>query len=168
MRHWALGERLGRCCCRGREAMTRLQVSQARLGQRDVVREEGAVLAWHQRWVENVHLQADGTAGPHQSSNWGWLSGAATARCGHLSSHQRRETPGVSQRLRGLKPEWKRQNPGPGRACGRVLAQSWALTQRSLALPPSLPCRTNTGVPQPQGDKGSSPRGRGYILSLTR
>lgn len=39
------------------EARTCLQVGQPRLGQRDVVCEEGAVLAGDQGRVENMHLQ---------------------------------------------------------------------------------------------------------------
>lgn len=41
----------------GGEARTCLQVGQPRLGQRDVVCEEGAVLAGDQGWMENMHLQ---------------------------------------------------------------------------------------------------------------
>lgn len=49
-------------------AWTHLQVSQPCPGQRDVVREEGAVLAGDEWRVENVHLQVDDGAG-HQSAN---------------------------------------------------------------------------------------------------
>lgn len=46
------------------EAGTRLEVGQARPGQRHVVGEEGAVLAGNQWRVEDVHLRAEGGAGP--------------------------------------------------------------------------------------------------------
>lgn len=93
-------------------AGTHFEVGQARLGQRHIIGEEGAILAGDQGWVENVYLWAEG-GGVHQLLSCpDFLGQSLTLTTGVPGSATDHRGHGADRAL------------GQPRA-GRVLSQSW-------------------------------------------
>lgn len=95
-RKWVWG---GRTC---------LEVSQPGLGQRDIVCEEAAALAWNQWRVENVHLRADSSMGLPRV-------GTAVA-CGQMASLLPKPAFALTQGQRTSQGPWA----GVRQSCWRV------------------------------------------------